>query len=177
MRHLLALTWPIAVCATAVAAGVWLIYSLFPGSGVSVLIPGDSEFTIAEPGRYTLWTQVEASFRGKLMTFPTGLPSGVTISVTKPDGSVVPIRSQWPGPQRDSPGSIQVAVGSLIFDSPGSYRISTEGLQEQRALYLDRSDMRFFFAKVLFAMSIPVVFLAGVLWAVFIFIRRRRKPA
>jgi hypothetical protein len=177
MRPLLAFSWPIAVCATAVAAGVWLIFSLFPGSGISVLVPGDSEFTIVKPGRYTLWTQVEASFRGKLMTFPTGLPAGVTISITKPDGSVVPIRSQWPGPQHDSPGSIQVAVGSLTFDSPGSYRIGAEGLNEQRALYLDRSDMRLFFPKILFAMSIPAIFLAGVLWAVFLFIRHRRKPA
>jgi hypothetical protein len=177
MRHLLAFTCPIAVCVTAVAAGIWLIFSFFPGSGISVLVPGDREFTVVEPGRYTLWTQVEASFQGKLMTFPTGLPSGVTISITKLDGSVVPIRSQWPGPQKDSPGSIQVAVGSLTFDSPGSYRIGTDGLNEPRALYLDRSDMRFFFAKVLFAMSIPVILLAGVLWAVFIFIRRRRKPA
>jgi hypothetical protein len=177
MRRLLAFSWPIAVCAAAVAAGIWLIFSLFPGSGISVLVPADSEFTIVKPGRYTLWTQVEASFQGKLMTFPTGLPPGVTIRISKPDGSVVPIHSQWPGPQKDSPGSIQVAVGSLTFDSPGPYRISAEGLQERRALYLDRSDMRFFFAKVLFAMSIPGIFLAGLLWAVFIFIRRRRKPA
>ena len=177
MRPLLAYLWPTAICAAAVAAGVWLIVSFFPGSGISVLVPRDSEFTIVEPGRYTLWTQVEASFQGKLMTFPTGLPSGVTISITKQDGSVVPIHSQWPGPQRDSPGAIYIAVGSLTFDSPGSYRIGAEGLHEQRALYLDRSDMRFFFAKVLFVMSIPAIFLAGVLWAVFIFIRRRRKPA
>ena len=108
MRHLLAYTWPVAVCAAAVAAGVWLIFSFLPGPGISVLVPGDSDFTIAQPGRYTLWTQVGASFQGKLMTFPTGLPSGVTIRVTKPDGSVVPIDSQWPGPQRDSPGAIQM---------------------------------------------------------------------
>jgi hypothetical protein len=177
MRNLLAYSPPIAVCAAGVAAGIWLVSSFFPGPGISVLVPGDREFTIVEPGRYTLWTQVEASFRGKLMTFPTGLPPGVTISITKPDGSVVPIQSQRPGPQKDSPGSIQVAVGRLTFDSPGSYRISTDGLNEPRALYLDRSDMRFFFAKVLFAMAIPVIFLAGVLWAVFIFIRRRREPA
>src|SRR5688572_22834166 len=137
MRHLLAYLWPTAICAAAVAAGVWLIVSFFPGSGISVLVPGASEFTIVEPGRYTLWTQMEASFRGKLMTFPTGLPSGVTISITKPDGSVVPIDSQWPGPQRDTPGAIQVAIGRVTFDSPGSYRISTDGLHEQRALYLD----------------------------------------
>jgi hypothetical protein len=177
MRHVLAFKWPIAVCATAIVAGIWLIFSFFPGSGISVVVPGDSEFTITEPGRYTLWTQVEASFQGKLMTFPTALPPGVTISVTKADGSVIPIRSQWPGPRRDSPGSIEVAVGSITFDSPGSYRLSTEGLQERRALYLDRSDMRYFFAKVLFAMLIPAVFMAGVLLAIFIFVRRRWKPA
>ncbi|MBA3353209.1 MAG: hypothetical protein H0U23_12465 [Blastocatellia bacterium] len=177
MRHLLAYTGPVAVCVAAAAAGLWLICSLFPSTGISLLVPGDSEFTIAEPGRYTLWTQVEASFRGKLMTFPTGLPSGVTIAVTTRDGSVVPLNSQWPGPQRDSRGAIQVAVGSITFDSPGRYRIGTDGLQEQRALYLDRSDMRYFFVKVLLAMLIPVVFLAGVVWAVFILVRRRRKPA
>jgi hypothetical protein len=177
MRALLPFFVPAAVCAAAVAAGIWLIFSFLPGDGVALLVPTDTDFTIVKPGRYTLWTQVEASFRGKLMTFPTGLPPGAAISVMRQDGTVVPIRSQWPGPQRDSPGTIQVAIGTISFDSSGSYRIHTEGLQEQRALYLDRSDMRYFFIKVLLGMIIPVAFLGGLLWAVFIFIRRRRRSA
>ncbi len=177
MRPLLAFLAPAAVCAAAAAAGIWLISSLFPSTGISLLVPGDTEFTVGEPGRYTLWTQVEASFGGKLMTFPTGLPPGVTITVMRQDGSVVPIRSQWPTTKRESGEYIQVAVGSITFDSRGSYRITVDGLPEPRGLYLDRSDMRYFFVKVLLAMFIPVVFLAGLVWAVFIFVLRRRRPA
>ena len=177
MRILVVLKWPLLVCAIATAVGVWLICSLFPGSGISLLVPDENTFDVAKPGRYTLWTQVEASSHGKLMTFATGLPPGVTIAISKPDGTSIPLHSQWPTTQRDSARSIQVAIGTIRFGSPGSYRITVDGLDEKRALYLDRSDMRAFCLKVVIAMSLPVVFLGCIVWAVMIYVRRRAKPA
>jgi hypothetical protein len=177
MRNLLAFKWPIVISTVAIAAAIWLILSLFPRSGISLLVPGDNIFTIAEPGRYTIWSQVEGSFQGKLMTFPTGLPPGVSIAITRADGSIVPIHSQWPTTHRDSGRYIQVAIGSITFDSPGKYRLTTEGLEDKRGLYLDRSDMRYFFVKVVLAMFIPMFLLGGVVWSVVIFISRRQQPA
>ena len=174
MRNLSALKWPIMICVVAAAAGAWLISSLLPGTGISLLIPDDSAFTITKTGRYTLWSQVESSFQGKLMTFPTGLPPGVTIAVTKPDGSIVPLESQWPTTHKETgDGAFQVGIGTITFDSPGSYHLTTQGLQEKRALYLDQSDMRYFFLKVLLAMLIPAVFVGCLIWGILIFVLRR----
>jgi hypothetical protein len=142
-----------------------------------LLVPDDSAFTITKTGRYTLWSQVESSFQGKLMTFPTGLPPGVTIAVTKQDGSIVSLESQWPTTHKETGGAFQVAIGTITFDSPGPYHITTQGLQEKRALYLDQSDMRYFFLKVLLALFIPAVFVGCLIWGILIFFRRRHKPA
>ena len=178
MRLLSILRWPISICVVTAAVGGWLILSLFPGPGISLLAPDESVFTITKTGRYTLWTQVESSFQGKLMTFPTGLPPGVTISITKQDGSVLPLESQWPTTHKEAGGgAIQVAIGTVAFDLPGSYRLTTQGLQEKRALYLDRSDMRYFFLKVFLAMLIPAVFVGCLIWGVLILVLRRNKPA
>src|SRR6185437_2186305 len=174
MRTLFVFKWPIVICGLAFAAGLWLVWSLFPGPGMSLLVPGDTVFGISKAGRYTLWTQVESSFQGKLMTFPTGLPPGVTIAITHENGSIVPVRSQWPTTHKETGGgSIQVAIGTVTFPSPGSYRVAAEGLQEKRALYLDQSDMRAFFVKAVIALALPIVFLGGIAWAIVIYVTRR----
>jgi hypothetical protein len=177
VRILLALKWPLLGCAIAAAIAAWLIWSLLPGAGISVVIPDENTFQIAKPGRYTVWTQVEASSQGKLMTFVTGLPPGVTIAITRIDGTTVPLHSQWPTTHRDTATSIQVAVADITFDSPGSYRIAVDGLHEKRALYLDQSDMRAFFLKTFILIALPMVFLGCIAWALVIyFTRLRNRP-
>jgi hypothetical protein len=165
------------VCAIAAAIATWLIWSLLPGAGISVIVPDDNTFEISKPGRYTVWTQVEASSQGKLMTFVTGLPPGVTIVISKPDGTTIPLHSRWPTTHRDTARTIQVAIGDITFDSPGSYRIAVDGLHERRALYLDQSDTRAFFFKVFIVIALPMVFLGCIAWAVVIYVTQRRKPA
>jgi hypothetical protein len=176
VRTLLSFKWPLLVCAIAGAVAAWLIWSLFPGSGISLIIPDEKVFKVPKAGRYTLWTQVEASSQGKLMTFVTGLPPDVTIAITKSDGNTIPLHSQWPIIHSNTAKSIQVAIAGITFDSPGSYRIAVDGLHEKRALYLDRSDMRAFFLKVPIVMALPMVFLGCIAWAVVIYVTRRRKP-
>ena len=138
VRTLLALKWPLLVCAIAAAIGTWLIWSLFPGAGISVIVPDDNTFEISKPGRYTVWTQVEVSSQGKLMTFATGLPPGVTIVISRPNGTTIPLHSSVaPLLTRHTARTIQVVIGDITFDSPGSYRIAVDGLHEKRALYLE----------------------------------------
>src|SRR6266481_2221641 len=159
MRTLRRLKCPLLLCAIGVGLSIWLVTSLFgsfAGPGFSLLAPGEAKFDVTETGKYTLWSQVEASFEGKLMTFPTGLPPGVTIKITKTrDGAIVPLQSKWPTMHRDSGGYIQVAIATVTFDAPGSYHITTEGLEEKRALYLDRFDFAAFFGKAAFALTGP----------------------
>jgi hypothetical protein len=179
MRALRRLKWPILVCVIGIGLTIWLVMSLFAsfaGPGISLLLPAEATFEITQTGKYTLWSQVEASFQGQLMTFPTGLPPGVTIKITKKaDGSVVPVHSQWPTTHRDAPrGYIQVAIGSVTFEAPGSYQIATEGLQEKRALYLDRFDFKTVFLKAGFGSVGPFLFLAGLVWGIVVFISDRQ---
>jgi hypothetical protein len=180
MRTLRRLKWPLLLCAVGLGLSGWLIASLFAsfaGHGMSLLVPGVATFDITETGKYTLWSQVEASFEGKLMTFPTGLPPGATIKIAKTaDGATVPIQSKWPTLHRDSGGYIQVAIGTITFDAPGSYQIATEGLQEKRALYLDRFDFSTFFGKLAFGFIGPAVFMAGLVWGIVLFVSRRKRP-
>ena len=177
MQILRRLKWQILFCVIGVGSTIWLVTSLlgsFAGPGISLLVPGETTFAIRETGKYTLWSQVEASFEGKLMTFPTGLPPGVTIKITrKADGATVPLHSQWPTTHRDSGGYIQVIIGTITFDEPGSYQIATEGLQEKRALYLDRFDFRTFAVKVGFAFVGPLLFVAGLVWGTVVFVSGR----
>ena len=111
------------------------------------------------------------------MTFPTGLPPGVTIKITKTDdGAIVPLQSKWPTMHRDLGGYIQVAIATVTFDAPGSYHITTEGLEEKRALYLDRFDFAAFFGKAAFACVGPLLFMVGLFWGILLFVRQRERP-
>lgn len=174
------LKWPLLLCAIGVGLSIWLITSLFgsfAARGISLLVPGEASFDITAVGKYTLWSQVEASFQGQLMTFPTGLPPGVTIKITRTtDGATVPLQSKWPTMHRDSGGYIQVAIGTITFDAPGSYQLATEGLREKRSLYLDRFDFNTLFVKVAFALFGPLVFLAGVIWGIVLVALHRKRP-
>jgi hypothetical protein len=174
------LKWPLLLCAIGVGLSIWLITSLFGsfgGRGISLLVPGQTTFDITDVGKYTLWSQVEASFQSQLMTFPTGLPPGVTIKITRTsDGATVPLQSKWPTMHRDSGGYIQVAIGTITFDAPGSYHLTTEGLQEKRALYLDRFDFSTFFVKAAFASFGPLVLMVGLVWGIVLFALRRKGP-
>jgi hypothetical protein len=87
----------------------------------------------------------------------------------------VPLQSKWPTMHRDSGGYIQVAIATVTFDAPGSYHISTEGLEEKRALYLDRFDFVAFFAKAAFGFTGPFLFMAGLVWGVWLFVRQRER--
>lgn len=179
MRTLQRLKWPLLLCAVGVGLSIWLFTSLFgsfAGPGFSLLAPGEATFDVTETGKYTLWSQVEASFEGKLMTFPTGLPPGVTIKITKAgDGAIVPLQSKWPTMHRDSGAYIQVAIATVTFDAPGSYQITTEGLEEKRALFLDRFDFAAFLGKAVFASTGPLLFMIGLVWGIVLLARRREK--
>ena len=118
------------------------------------------------------------SFEGKLMTFPTGLPPGVTIKTARqPDGTTVPLESKWPTLHRDSGGHIQVAIATVTFDAPGPYQLDAEGLQEKRALYLDRFDFRTLVLKASFGSVGPVLFLTGFVWVIDVFVWDRKPWA
>lgn len=179
MRTLGRLKWPILLCVIGVGLTILLITSLlasFGGRGISLLVPGEAAFDIAEAGRYTLWSQVEASFGGKLMTFPTGLPPGVTIGIArKADGATVPLQSQWPTTHRNSGGYIQVSIATVTFDRPGSYQLFTEGLQEKRALYLDRVDFKTLFVKAILGSAGPFLLLAGLGWGIVLIVSYRNN--
>ena len=172
------LRWPfvlgLAGAVLTLCATVALFRSL-PGDGVSLLVPGETTFTISKPGKYTLWSEVEASFDGQLMTFATGLPAGVTIKITTTDGSIVPVASRWPTTREDTGRIIRIAIGTVTFSSAGSYRLSTEGLQEKRALYLNQFEFyRSFIAAGLACFGFSLL-VSGVIWGVGIYVWRRKK--
>ena len=182
MRAILRFKWPIILCLLGAALTAWqiaVIISSYTRPSISVLVPGEARFEIKEPGRYTLWSQVEASFEGKLMTFPTGLPAGVTIRITREaDGAIVPLHSKWPVTHREfGDGYIQVAIGRVTFDAPGFYQIATDGLREKRAFHLDRLNFETLFMKAAIGSVGPLLFFVGFVWGIVLFVSHRAKQA
>jgi hypothetical protein len=173
MRTLLRLKWPIVLTVIGAGLTAWVVRSLFVSfadPGISFLVPGETTFTITKPGNYTLWSEVEASFDGQLMTFPTGLPPGVTIKIIKkPDGSVVPLRSKWPTTREDRGGVIRVAIGTVRFDTPGPYRLSTDGLKEKRTLHLNQFEFNKLFLTISLAFVSLLLVLVGLVWGIAVF--------
>ncbi|MEY2512254.1 MAG: hypothetical protein QOE26_3017 [Verrucomicrobiota bacterium] len=171
------LKWPIGLIVIGVgvtASAAISLYFSFADPGISILVPGETTFAITTPGNYTLWSEVSGSFDGTLMTFPTGLPAGVMIKIlNKTDGTVVPLQSKWPTTRTDSGGVIRLAIGTVRFDNAGPYQIATEGLQEKRALHLDRLEVnKVFLAGLLFFASAPLI-VAGLAWGLFIVLSSR----
>ena len=176
MRKRIRLIWPVILILLGSGLAIWALSPIlgsFGGPDISLLVPGDNTFTVTKPGTYTLWTDVESAFNDRLMTFPTGLPPGVTIGISKmSDGSIVPLRSKWPTTRRNSPGAIRIAIGTVTFDSSGSYRITTEGLQEKRALHLDQLNFNNLFLNVGVEIFGTGLIVAGFIWGTAIFVAR-----
>jgi len=176
IQKVIRLIWPLVLIVLGTGLTIWAISPIlasFGGPDISLLVPGDVTFTVAKPGTYTLWTDVEGAFNGKLMTFPTGLPPGMIIRITKTsDGTVVPLRSKWPTTRRNSPGAFRIAIGTVTFDTAGSYRIATEGLQEKRALHLDQLNLNNLFVNTGFGILGPPLVIAGLVWGIATLVRR-----
>lgn len=164
----------IGVGMTACAA-IW-VYRSFTDAGITILVPGETTFTINKPGNYSLWSEVSASFDGQLGTFPTGLPPGVEIRITgQPDGTVVPVQSKWPTTRQGGGGAIRVILGTVRFETPGDYQIATTGLQEKRALRLDQFETNDLFLMIFLALAGQPLIVAGLAWGLFILVSRRRN--
>ena len=134
---------------------------------IAVRVPGrPATFEIKKPGRYSLWSDVEASLAGTLATFPSGLPSDVSIAINRvSDGVVIPLESQWPTTRQHSRTAIRVRIGSVTFPTSGMYSLSTEGLAEARALSFDTMNLS------ILGMALPgvigqLLFVVGIVWTV-----------
>lgn len=176
MRNPIRFVWPVILIVAGTAVIIWAfapIVASFGGADISIVVPGATTFTVEKPGKYTLWSEAESAFGGRLMTFPTGIPPGVTIRIARAsDGSAIPLRSKWPTTRRNGPGTFRIAIGTVTFDTAGSYRIVADGLREKRALHLDQLNFDNLFASVGFAILGSFLIIAGFAWGIALFVSR-----
>jgi hypothetical protein len=179
VEKLARLKWPIILTVIGVgvtACAVIAIYKSFTDPGISIAVPGETTFTIAKPGNYTLWSEVSASFDGQLMTFATGLPPGVTIKITRNDGTIVPLESRWPTTTTNENDIIRRMIGKVRFNVSGTYRISTDGLQEKRALRLDQFEFSDLFLTAMLVFAGQPLIVAGLAWGLYVLFTARKRP-
>jgi hypothetical protein len=181
MKKFARLKWPLGLTAIGIGLITWALISLsrvFTEPGISLLVPGETTFTISKPGNYTLWSETSATFDGQWKTFSTGLPSGATIKIiNKADGAIVPLQSRWPvARDRETSGVIRVAIGKVRFDRSGLFQISAEGLREERALRLDEFDFKKLISIGIVLLAGPPVVVAGLAWGLFILVSSPKIP-
>jgi hypothetical protein len=172
------------VVAAVVALAAWTTMALFlvsrigdsMGRMMRVLVPGQTDLLLKEPGTYTIFHEYQSTFEGRVYDVPS--VSGLTIAV-RSGGANVPLARSTSN-TRYSVGS---SAGRSLFDfevrTPGTYRISAAydgGRKEpQTVLAIDRGFVGDLILTILGAMAMAFGGMGiAVAIAVIVFVKRRR---
>lgn len=173
------------VIAAIVALAGWVGMAIFlasrlgdsTGRMMRVLVPGQTDLMLKEPGTYTIYHEYESTFEGRV--YHVTSVSGLNITVrVRPSGEVVPLQSTMNTRYR-----IGSTAGRSLFDfevrAPGSYQISAtygDGRKEpQTVLAIDRGFVGSLAITILGAIAMAFAGTgAAIAIAVVVFSRRRR---
>lgn len=125
--------------------------------GKQFLVPGSTEITVTEPGRYYLWNDYETIYEGKSFRRSETVPDGVEIVVGDENGDPIPLITDH-SVSRTRNGHSQKSIAHFDLDQPGSVRISVTGGMPERVFSLSQSKI-----WQTFGMVFGGIALAGVL--------------
>jgi hypothetical protein len=173
------------IIAALIALAGWTAMAVFLVSRISdstgrmmrVLVPGQQEIYVKEPGAYTIFHEYQSTFEGRVYDVAT--VSGLSVAVrTVPGGEEVPLNTA--SGTRYRVGS---NAGRSLFNfearAPGTYRISAAydgGRKEpQTVLAIDRGFVGDLVITILGALAMAFAGMgAAIAIAVVVFVKRRR---
>jgi len=173
------------VVAALIAIAGWAAMAVFLVSRIGdstdrmmrVLVPGQQEIYVKEPGTYTIFHEYQSTFEGRVYDVAT--VSGLSVAVrTVPGGEEVPLSTA--SGTRYRVGS---SAGRSLFNfearTPGTYRISAAydgGRKEpQTVLAIDRGFVGDLVLTILGALAMAFAGMgAAVAISVLVFVKRRR---
>jgi hypothetical protein len=172
------------VVAAVIALAAWTAMALFLVSRIGdstarmmrVLVPGQADLVLKEPGTYTIFHEYQSMFEGRVYDVPS--VSGLNITV-RTGGANVPLAAS----KTNARYSVGSAAGRSLFDfevrTPGTYQISAGydgGRKEpQTMLAIDRGFVGGLVLTILGALAMAFGGMGiAVAIAVVVFVKRRR---
>jgi hypothetical protein len=146
------------------------------GRMMRVLVPGQTDLLLKEPGTYTIFHEYQSTFEGRV--YHVESVSGLRVTV-RTGGATVPLVAS----KTSTRYSVASVAGRSLFDfearAPGTYQISATydgGRKEpQTVLAIDRGFVGGLIMTILGAMAIAFGGMGiAVAIAVVVFIKRRR---
>ena len=144
-----------------------------------VLVPGQTDLMLKEPGTYTIYHEYESTFEGRV--YDVASVSGLNITVrARPSGEQIPLQSTTMN-TRYRVGS---TAGRSLFDfevrAPGTYQVSATyggGRKEpQTVLAIDRGFVGSLAVTILGAIAMAVAG-TGIAIAIAVVVSSRRRRA
>jgi hypothetical protein len=144
---------------------------------IRVLVPGETELRLNEPGRYTIFHEYQSTLEGRIYNVDS--ISGLRVSVRSRDSrTTVPLR-----PTTSSRYTVGGRAGRSVFafdvPAPGAYVLAgaySDGRREpQTVLAIDRGFVSGLFVTILGGIAMALGGTAlGIVFAVFVWRHRRR---
>jgi hypothetical protein len=147
------------------------------GRMMRVVVPGETQLMLKEPGTYTIFHEHRSAFEGKAYHVDT--VSGLRVLIrARPGGQVVPLKSAT-----GASYSVGSHAGRSLFDfeipAPGTYEISAAydgGRQQpQTVLAIDRGFVGELLLTILSAIALAFAGMGtAIALIIVVFIKRRR---
>ncbi len=140
------------------------------------VMPGVIEFSIAEPGRYTVWLHTVTNFEGKAYEHEDRLPAGGEVLIyNKESGSALDLYQGLNATKtinRDS----AVAIGAFETAQPNQVlEIRSSGISDPLVVSVAPGKMRDVFGLVMQALGILCITLLVAIVTLILLLHRRQK--
>lgn len=159
----------------AIPAGILIPAFQAPNEEVVFETPGAAALDVRSPGRFYLWHNYRTIHDDRQVVRDEHLPDGMSFSVTRADGSTIPLQPR-PNITTEMSGAASRSIGYVDIERPGMLRIEVRGGDAQmRVMSFERSRFMLFARAVGFSlMSLAVLGAGGIVLIVFGIAQRAR---
>lgn len=115
------------------AGGIYAITRVAVWIGDNTLefdAPGIVTVNVDQPTTFTVWNEILVETQSGIQKRTYVPPSDVVITVTGPDGSVLPLDNN-PNMQIQTGGSNRMSLANVTIDTPGAYTFDVRATDEQ----------------------------------------------
>lgn len=150
---------------------IFILPILFDNSeNPAFIIPGSSEISVEEAGRYYLWNNYRTVFNSTTYNRPKTLPDGLEISIETSTGEILNFIPHTSISTSD-PSSSRSNIGYVEIEQPCRVNILISGNAEPRVFSFSRSGFNkifgLFAAGIILSISVSLIGGALAVWGVF----------
>jgi hypothetical protein len=122
---------------------VFIVPLFFQNDDITFRVPGSSEISIEDPGRYYLWNNYSTVFEDRSYSFDKELPHGLSFSLIEKDSGSTILMKCDSSTSSESGNQKKISIGYYELANPGQYTLSVSGNTENRVFSFGKS----FFGK------------------------------